>query len=122
MPRNLAMTNTPVSSVLSRIAYELHSLADATDEFHHLAFGGERASLDDADFVRATQSIDLTQQILANLSQFVECLAMAAPEDWDLDTGPALTLVTLGDLRQRLSETAENEADRQEAGDADLFF
>lgn len=117
------MTTTPVCSVLSRIAYELHSLADATDEFHHLAFGAEGAKpLDDANFVRATQSIDLTQQILANLSQFVECLAMAAPAEWSLDAAPALSLVTLGDLRKRLSETAEDEPDKQEAGEADLFF
>lgn len=116
-------TNTPVCSVLSRIAYELHSLADATDEFHHLAFGADGARpLDDAHFVRATQSIDLTQQILANLSQFTECLAMAAPAEWTLDTQPALDLVTLSDLRNRLSETVEDENDRQEAGDADLFF
>ncbi|MBC8131050.1 MAG: hypothetical protein H7Y08_12110 [Rhizobiaceae bacterium] len=123
------MSITPLSDILSRLSYELHALADSTEEFHHLAFDedGPRAGprgLDDAAFVKAAQSIDHTQQILANLSEFVGCLAMAAPEDLTLDTHQALSLITLSDLKARLVETPEagTEPERQEAGDADIFF
>ena len=110
------------TAVLMRLSYELHALAEATDAFHHLAFGGEGArDLGDAAFVQATQSIDLTQQILSNLSQYVECLAIAAPESWRLDIEPALSLVTLSDLRNRLSETPPDEVPAEEASD-DIWF
>ncbi len=74
------MPKTALSDVLMRMSYELHTLADATEEFHHLAFAEDGTpALQNMEFVRATQSIDLTQQILANLSDFVACLAMASP-------------------------------------------
>jgi hypothetical protein len=92
------------TAVLMRLSYELHALAASTESFHDLAFAGDVArSLDDAAFVQATQDIDLTQQVLSNLSQYVECLALAASKDWLLDTEPASSLVTLSDLRDRLS-------------------
>ena len=101
------MPKTSVSNVLVRLSYELHALAEATDEFHHLAFGAEgNRSLDDAQFVRATQSIDHTQQILANLSDFVACIAMASPETMRIDIDQALSLITLSDLKDRLGDRA----------------
>lgn len=103
------MSKTAVSDILMRMSYELHALAEATDEFHHLAFGADGTrSLADADFVRATQSIDLTQQILANLSDFTACLAMASPESVTIDAREALSLITLSDLKDRLDGNAPN--------------
>lgn len=117
------MSITPLSSVLTRLSYELHALAEATDEFHHLAFDGDgQKGLDDANYVRATQSIDHTQQILANLSDFVACLALASPEHMKLDTAQALSLLTLSDLRLRLADAPAADTERQAAGEPELFF
>ncbi|KQT53906.1 MULTISPECIES: hypothetical protein [unclassified Aureimonas] len=113
------MAKTAVSDILMRMSYELHALAEATDEFHHLAFGADGTpSLANADFVRATQSIDLTQQILANLSDFTACLAMASPETVTIDAHEALSLITLSDLKDRLNGNAP-EADLPQAVPAD---
>ena len=118
------MSQTPVSAILARLSYELHALADATDDFHHLAFADDSAAaarLGDADYIRATQSIDHTQQILANLSEFTACLAMASPSELTLNPAQALQLITLGDLRRRLADTPEAEFERADAGEADFF-
>ena len=121
------MTKTAVSDVLMRMSYELHALADATDEFHHLAFGEDGTpALQNMDFVRATQSIDLTQQILANLSDFVACLAMASPEAMAIDTHEALSLITLSDLKDRLdgrapSDPAAQTVVEEDAGELEFF-
>lgn len=117
------MSITPLSSILTRLSYELNALADATDEFHHLAFDeGGAKTLGDTAFVRAAQSIDHIQQILANLSEYAGCLAMGCPEHLALDTAQALSLMTLGDLRSRLSDTPAVTFERQEAGEPELFF
>lgn len=122
-PEDSTVSTTPLSDILTRLSYELHALADSTDEFHHLAFGDEsRKGLDDMAFVNAAQSIDHTQQILANLSDFVGCLAMAAPEKMTLDTSQALSLITLSDLRDRLKDTVSEKDEDHEAGDPDIFF
>lgn len=114
------MSKTAVSDLLMRLSYELHALAEATDEFHHLAFGNDGApSLGDADFVRATQSIDLTQQILANLSDFATCLAMASPADMTIDAREALSLITLSDLKDRLNGSAPDVASQPAVAEQD---
>ncbi|GGD05933.1 hypothetical protein [Aureimonas glaciei] len=124
-PRSLEtpMPKTTVNAILTRLSYELHALADAADEFHHLAFSdGGSSNLANADYVRATQGIDLMQQILANLSDYTGCLAMAAPEEMDLDDAQALSLISLSDLRDRLRDVPATEIERQDSGDADIFF
>ena len=122
-PSEKLMNKPSVNAILTRLSYELHSLADAADEFHHLAFSDNGASnLENADFVKATQGIDLMQQILANLSDYTGCLAMAAPEDMVLDDAQALSLISLSDLRDRLKDVPADEGERQDSGDADIFF
>jgi hypothetical protein len=119
----MPMNKTTVNAILTRLSYELHALADAADEFHHLAFSdGGASNLANADYVRATQGIDLMQQILANLSDYTGCLAMAAPEEMELDDTQALSLICLSDLRDRLKDVPVAEVERQDSGDADIFF
>ncbi|WP_156386769.1 hypothetical protein [Aureimonas sp. Leaf454] len=121
------MTKTTMSDVLMRMSYELHALADATDEFHHLAFAEDGTpALQNMDFVRATQSIDLTQQILANLSDFAACLAMASPESMVVETQEALSLITLSDLKERLDGRAPSDPSRlaqveEDTGELEFF-
>ncbi|WP_224002860.1 hypothetical protein [Aureimonas sp. SA4125] len=116
------MSSPTVNAILTRLSYELHALADAADEFHHLAFADDGTSnLANADYVKATQGIDLMQQILANLSDYTGCLAMAAPEEMVLDDAQALSLISLSDLRDRLKDVPAEE-ERQDSGDADIFF
>ena len=122
-PLETSMQKQTVNAILTRLSYELHSLADAADEFHTLAFSDNGASnLENADYVKATQGIDLMQQTLANLSDYVGCLAMAAPEELVLDDVQALSLITLSDLRDRLKDAPEEESERPDSGDADIFF
>lgn len=116
------MSQTQVSSILARLSYELHALADATDDFHHLAFSDDVAArLNDADYIRATQSIDHTQQILANLSEFTACLAMSSPVDLTLNPTQALQLITLGDLRRRLEDAPDAAVEVEDEGDTEFF-
>jgi hypothetical protein len=121
------MPKTALSDVLMRMSYELHTLADATEEFHHLAFAEDGTpALQNMEFVRATQSIDLTQQILANLSDFVACLAMASPATMVVDTQEALSLITLSDLKDRLDGRAPSDPALQshveeDAGELEFF-
>jgi hypothetical protein len=97
------MLKTSVSDILMHLSYELDALAAATDEFHNLAFGqdGTAASMS-AGFVSATQRIDLSQQILANLSDFVAGVALALPKTLIVDLEEPLSLITLSDLKYRL--------------------
>ncbi|KQT53672.1 hypothetical protein ASG43_17700 [Aureimonas sp. Leaf454] len=97
------MPKTSVADTLKRMSYELDALAAATDEFHELAFShGDKAPSMSSAFVSTAQRIDLSQQILANLSDFLAGLATELPETLAMDLEEPLALVTLSDLKNRL--------------------
>lgn len=121
------MPKTPISDILMRVSRELQDLAAATDEFHDLAFAqNSAASSMDAAFCRATQRIDLSQQLLTNLSDFIASLAEAAPEHMSVDLEEPLSMITLSDLKGRLCGQSDGTPSRglragQNVGKLELF-
>lgn len=93
-----------IPELMQVLARELRLLAEATDGLHDVVCGNDQLRSQD---VKIIQSIDHTQQTLANLSKFVEVLGEDMSQNLSVAIENALAGVTLADLKRRLSPQAD---------------
>ena len=118
-----AVTMTPVTEILGKVAEELRQAAVLIEQ---MPICGEHArqgiGADDSDYLRAMQGLDHSSQRLAGLADFLSALADRAPAHWHMDTHLASQVVTLAELAQRLRLTAEGQQQSGSASNGDCEF
>ena len=111
----------PLNALLGRLAGELADLASAVEALEaDLSVPADQVH--DAARVMRVQTIDLTVQRLNGLRQFVGTIANSVPDTLAVDASAALALMTLSDMRARLSgANALHDGDSDDQGAIELF-
>lgn len=123
---------TPVPShheqlrkVLLRIETELQHIARAIDTSQgHVAAAAGALALNDAAFSRAMQEADLLSQMIAGIGEFMHAVAAGIPEEWEVDTHGATSLLKLAELERRIGANGhlrDVTGGMADTGDIDLF-
>jgi hypothetical protein len=111
----------PLSHLLGRLANEMIDLAGAVEAIEHDLTAGEADHGDDARVMRL-QTLDLTIQRLRGLGHFLDALSVNVPRGVAIDLQDALRIMTLSDVKSRLSGEADGRRDAvPESGDIELF-
>jgi hypothetical protein len=113
-------TGQPLGRLLGRLASEMIDLAGAVETLEHDLIAAEADHGDDARVVRL-QTLDLTIQRLRGLSLFLDALSANIPQSVAIDLEDALRIMTLSDVKDRLSGAAERREQATDNGDIELF-
>jgi hypothetical protein len=112
----------PLGEVLGRIGAELSDAAISVDDLHAIveaaiAAGGATDSL-----MRRAQTIDILQQHLLALAQFLDELSTSISPLCRIESAEAMSNVKLSRLRERLSERCDEDGrENHAAGDLHMF-
>ncbi len=115
------MGGSPLGDVLVRIGTELSEAAVSVDDLHAIveaaiSNGGATDSL-----MRQAQTIDILQQHLHALAQFIGELSTAVPPGCRIESSDAMNNLKLSGLRLRLSELCCDPLESHDAGDLHMF-
>jgi hypothetical protein len=115
-------SGTPLGDILLRIGVELGEAARSVEDLHALVGATVKANGANETFLREAQTIDILQQHLSALGGFISELSESLPESWRVESGDAVSKVTLSKLRQRLAQIRVDESqDQHPAGDCHMF-
>jgi hypothetical protein len=114
-------TGQPLGRLLGRLASEMIDLAGAVETLEHDLIAAEADHGDDARIMRL-QTLDLTIQRLRGLGHFLDALSVNVPHGVAIDLQDALRIMSLSDVKSRLSGEADGRRDAApESGDIELF-
>jgi hypothetical protein len=89
--------------VLMRIVSELHDVAYLIERIEpQLSNMSGTFVLDDADFMKVLQGIDLAVQKTRGIAEFIDTITGTIPNDCLVDITTALSLVKLADMQKAL--------------------
>lgn len=110
-----------VPELLRRVHQELMALEQSMESLHPLVdLITAKVGSKDPNHLKAMQGIDHMEQMLTGLAGFLHHVSHEACDSWQVDTGHAVSQVTLGDLARRLR--AQADAMRSDAdGDLEMF-
>ncbi|VVT32393.1 hypothetical protein RHIZ404_230552 [Rhizobium sp. EC-SD404] len=111
----------PLGLLLGRLANEMSDLAGAVEALETDLIAGGGAETNDARLMRL-QTLDLTIQRLRGLGHFLDALSLNVPHGVGIDLQDALRIMTLSDVKDRLSGAADaRSAAMPESGGIELF-
>lgn len=111
----------PLGLLLGRLANEMSDLAGAVEALETDLIAGGGAEMNDARLMRL-QTLDLTIQRLRGLGHFLDALSLNVPHGVGIDLQDALRIMTLSDVKDRLSGAADARRDAMpESGGIELF-
>jgi hypothetical protein len=117
--------NEPLTEILSRVGTELQDIAVLIERLEPLLDSEEVAnSIDTVEHMKLLQGVDLAVQKARGLADFVESISGDVDAKLLIDLTTALNLITLSDLKKRLSSADQTvvSADAYEKASGDLDF
>jgi hypothetical protein len=105
----------PLSRTLGACASELAALADRCEALQ----AGLAPALQSGAAIEEAQTLDLLTQSVAAVADYLHALSTTLPADWQVDAGPAASIVPLTELARRLAGGPLQAP--PEAGELDLF-
>lgn len=107
--------------LLRRVHQELMGLEQSMESLHPLVdLITAKVGSKDPNHLKAMQGIDHMEQMLTGLAGFLRHVSHEASDNWHVDTGHAVSQITLGDLAKRL----RSQMDAMQAetdGDLEMF-
>lgn len=117
--------NEPLTEILSRVGTELKDVAVLIERLEPLIDSEEVAnSVDSVEHMKLLQGVDLAVQKARGLADFVDSISGDLDAELLVDLTTALNLITLSDLKTRLSSSDQTviSADAYEKASGDLDF
>lgn len=117
--------NEPLTEILSRVGTELKDVAVLIERLEPLLDSEEVAnSIDTVEHMKLLQGVDLAVQKARGLADFVDSISTDVDKNLLIDLTTALNLITLSDLKKRLSSADQTvvSADAYEKASGDLDF
>lgn len=112
----------PLGEVLGRIGAELTDAAGSVDDLHAIVEAAIDAGGATDSLMRRAQTIDILQQHLQALAQFLDELSASISPGCRIESAEAIGNVKLSRLRERLSEMCgEDGPESHAAGDLHMF-
>jgi hypothetical protein len=112
----------PLGEVLGRIGAELSDAAGSVDDLHAIVEAAIDAGGATDSLLRRAQTIDILQQHLRALAQFLDDLSGSISPGCRIESAEAMRNVKLSRLRERLGEMCgEDGRENYGAGDLDMF-
>ena len=100
---NAAVLEEALPEVMMRVVSELHDVAYLIERIEpQLTNLTGTSVLDDADFMKVLQGIDLAVQKTRGIAEFIDTITAGFPEHWLVDITTALNLVKLADMQRAL--------------------
>ena len=115
----------PLAEILSRVGAEMQDVAVLIERLEPMLECEKVASSVDAmEHMKLLQGIDLAVQKARGLAEFVDAVSNDVDVDHLVDLTTALNLITLSDLKKKLSSETETtfSADEYEKASGDLDF
>lgn len=115
----------PLTEILSRVGAEMQDVAVLIERLEPMLECEKIASAVDAhEHINLLQGIDLAVQKARGLADFIDAVSDDVNVDHLIDLSTALNLITLSDLKNRLSSADEKSvsADTYEKASGDLDF
>lgn len=115
----------PLNEILGRVGAECRDVAELIERLEPIFSGEKIATVMDAhEQMNLLQGVDLAVQKARGLADFIESISGDIDAEQVVDLATALNLITLSDLKKRLSSAAEKElsADHYEKASGDLDF
>ncbi|MBO6917719.1 MAG: hypothetical protein JJ858_04755 [Rhizobiaceae bacterium] len=115
----------PLAEILSRVGVEMQDVAVLIERLEPMLECEKVASSVDAmEHMKLLQGIDLAVQKARGLAEFVDAVSNDVDVDHLVDLTTALNLITLSDLKKKLSSETETtvSADEYEKASGDLDF
>ncbi len=110
----------PLDNVLSTLGEEFSDLGLLADQLQTVLSPALLKVAHDSDCHKNIQMLDLFAQRLNALSAFVGALGTTVPHEWQIDSGAALSVVSLSKLAWRL-QGVELPGAHVQSGELDLF-
>ena len=117
--------NESLTEILSRVGTELKDVAVLIERLEPLIDSEEVAnSVDSMEHMKLLQGVDLAVQKARGLADFIESISSDVDAEHLIDLTTALNLITLSDLKKRLSSADQTvvSADAYEKASGDLDF
>lgn len=112
----------PLGEVLVRIGAELEDAAGSVEDLHALVEATVKNGGTNDIFLRQAQTIDILQQHLFALADFVSQLSEGIPASWKIESSDAMSNVKLSRLRERLTQICGGDSlESQVSGDLHMF-
>ncbi|MEW7007091.1 MULTISPECIES: hypothetical protein [unclassified Lentilitoribacter] len=115
----------PLTAILNRVGTELRDVAILIERLEPMLENEDVASnVDATEHMKLLQGIDLAVQKSRGLADFLESMSDEVDVEQLVDVTTALNLITLSDLKQRLSSPEKTmiSADAYEKASGDLDF
>lgn len=110
-----------VPELLRRVHEELMGLEQAMESLHPLVdLITTKIGSKDPNHLKAMQGIDHMEQMLTGIAGFLRHVSHEASDTWQVDTGHAVSQITLGDLAKRLKAQADA-MKSEDNGDLEMF-
>jgi len=115
------IAEAPLVDLFAIIGEELAEAASCVEDLHAVVEAAVKDSGTSHAFLQRAQTIDLLQQRLFALSEFISDLTKALPATWCVDNREALANVKLSRLRERLSRNCLDIEMGHTAGDLQML-
>ncbi|MBI1867092.1 MAG: hypothetical protein HYS06_02140 [Methylocystis sp.] len=113
----------PMIEILSRVAHELRDLAASTDGLHCLVDNIKWESIVEKHaLMQSAQALDVFEQRLSGLSDFIFALADLMPSQWEVEGHVASRKVKLTALAVRLANQPSSPSTINQHIPGDLEF
>lgn len=125
LEKNSGEFHEPLAEILSRVGAEMQDVAVLIERLEPmLECEKVVSSVDAMEHMKLLQGIDLAVQKARGLADFVDAVSNDVNVDHLVDLTTALNLITLADLKKKLSSEAETtvSADEYEKASGDLDF
>lgn len=125
LEKNSGDLHEPLAEILSRVGAEMQDVAVLIERLEPMLECEKVASSVDAmEHMKLLQGIDLAVQKARGLADFVDAVSNNVNVNHLVDLTTALNLITLSDLKKRLSSEVETivSADTYEKASGDLDF
>jgi hypothetical protein len=125
LEKNSGEFHEPLAEILSRVGAEMQDVAVLIERLEPMLECEKVASAVDAmEHMKLLQGIDLAVQKARGLADFVDAVSNDVCADHLVDITTAINLITLSDLKKRLSADVETtvSADTYEKASGDLDF
>lgn len=100
---NMSSLEEALPQVMMRVVSELHDVAYLIERIEpQLTNLSGTSVLDDADFMKVLQGIDLAVQKTRGIAEFIDTINATMPQSWLVDITTALNLVKLADMQKAL--------------------
>lgn len=111
----------PLRFVLSTIGLEFQELSEVVNQIQSTLSPILGSIHLDKQEHRDVQSLDVLSQKLASLSLYTIELSKLLPEDFQVDTGNALSSISISALKHRLTGASAPLASEHLSGDLEIF-